>query len=184
MSLVARRYAESLFSLAVQAGCVASLGKKLSALFVSLKESSDWSDFIANPVFSARDQLKVVDALANHLGLHGKGSSGLLGDFLKVLALKKRLSILFSIIQVFEDRAASMQGYLFVDVVSAYSLDKIEKEELKTLLFCALSKNIILNLLIDPTILGGLIVRVGSHQIDASLRTQLSLLKFALKEVS
>jgi len=183
ISFAARRYAGSLFALAVEVGCVESVEKKLAAVSRFLDESDDLRRFVTSPVFSAKDQFRAIDALVNQADLAGAGAAGLVGNFLRVVASNRRLFILPDIIGAFHAMAVDARGEVFADVVSARALHSARQEELKAVLSGAAGKDVSLRMQVDPAILGGLIVRIGSRQIDTSLRTRLSSLKLALKEV-
>jgi len=183
MSLAARRYAGSLFALACEAGCVDAVEKELAAVSRLLGESDDLARFVSSPVFSAKDQFTAVDALARKANLTGARAAGLVGNFLRVVAANGRLFILPAIIEAFHNLAAAMRGEICAEVVSAHALGASQQKELKAVLAKAAGKDVTLQTVVDPAILGGLVVRLGSRQIDTSLRTKLSSLKLALKEV-
>ncbi|RCL01637.1 MAG: F-type H+-transporting ATPase subunit delta [Candidatus Tokpelaia sp. JSC085] len=182
ISLVARRYAGSLFELATEAGCVEAIGRVLSVLSLFLDKNSDFRYFVSSPAFSKQNHLKAVEFFVNQAGLNGIGASGLIGNFLQVVASSGRLSILSVMIKAFHDLAADLRGEVFAEVVSAYALSDDQQKELKTVLDDAFGKDIVFQVDVDTSILGGLIVRIGSFQVDVSLRTKLSSLKLALKE--
>jgi len=183
MSLATRRYAGSLFELASEAGCVEAVEEKLGAVSRLLDESDDFRRFVSSPVFSAKEQLEAIDALVKETDPGNADASALVGNFLRVVASNRRLFILPDIIEAFHNLAVTARGDAFADVVSAHALDADQQTELKAVLAHAVGKDVTLRMDVDPAILGGLIVRVGSRQIDTSLRTKLSSLKLVLKEV-
>lgn len=183
MSLATRRYAGSLFELASEAGCVEAVEEKLGAVSRLLDESDDFRRFVTSPVFSAKEQLEAIDTLIKETDSGKADASVLVGNFLRVVASNRRLFILPAIIEAFRDLAVIARGDVFADVVSAHALDAGQQTELKAVLANAVGKDVTLRMDVDPAILGGLIVRVGSRQIDTSLRTKLSSLKLVLKEV-
>ena len=111
------------------------------------------------------------------------GISGLLANFLKVVARNRRLFALPGMIKAFRIIAAKQRGEISAEVTSAHALDAAQETELKAALKSVTGKDVAVNVTVDASILGGLIVKVGSRQIDTSLRTKLSTLKLALKEV-
>lgn len=183
LSKAAQRYAGSLFDLARADGQVDAVEKELIAFSELLKQNNDLERLITSPVFSVQDQLKAIEAVAETLGLTGKSAKGLVGNFLKVVASNRRLFTLPNIIEEFKSLASRARGELTVKIISATKLPESQEKQLVAVLKNAAGKKIQLNMIIDPTILGGLIVRLGSRQIDASLATKLSSLKLALKEV-
>lgn len=184
ISSVAQRYAGSLFDLALQASCVEAVEKELASLTECITQSSDLQILIESPVFSTKQQLAALDSITVKAGLNGNGSGSLVANFLRVAAKHRRLNKLPEMIQGFNNLAALARGEICAEVTSAIALSSAQKKELKTVLSQVAGKNVTLNVTIDPAIIGGLVVRVGSQQIDTSLRTKLSSLKLALKEVN
>ena len=178
VSGVAERYASSLFDLALEEGAVDAVSADLSRFQAMLDESEDLKRFVASPVFSAEDQVKAVEALNAKAGL------GIFADnFLKLVARNRRLFALPDMIKAFRIIAARHRGEISADVTSAHALTPAQEDELRAALNGVTGKTVSINVTVDPSILGGLIVKVGSRQIDTSLRTKLSTLKLALKEV-
>lgn len=173
-----RRYASSLFELALDAGSIEAVGADLTRIQALIDGSDDLKRLIVSPVFSADDQFKAISALVEKFGF-----SGLVGNFLKVVARNRRLFVLPGIIKAFRLLAARHKGEITADVTSAHALTLAQEIELKAALKGVTGKDVAVNVTVDPSILGGLIVKVGSRQIDTSLRTKLSTLKLALKEV-
>ena len=175
---MASRYASSLFDLASEAGSLDEVEKELGRVEAMLQDSADLRRLVASPVFSADDQLRAISAIADKAGF-----KGLVGNFLRVVARNRRLFALPGMIAAFRRLAAEARGEVAADVTSAHALDAGQQAELKQTLKSVAGKDVTLNLTVDPSILGGLIVRVGSRQIDTSLKTKLNSLKLALKEV-
>jgi len=178
VSGVAERYASSLFELALAENAVAQVTADLDRFQAMLDESEDLRRFIASPVFSSEDQLKAIIALSAKAGI-----SGYFANFLKVVAKHRRLFALPGMIRAFRIIAAEQRGEITAEVTSAHALTQAQEDELKAALKSVTGKNVTATVTVDPSILGGLIVKVGSRQIDTSLRTKLSTLKLALKEV-
>ncbi len=175
---VAERYASSLFELALEAGVVEAVGADLDRFQALLDESDDLKRLVVSPVFSAEDQSKAISAIAEKAGI-----SGLAANFLKVVANNRRLFTVPGMIASYRTTAAAHRGEIVAEVTSAHALDEAQETELKAALKSVTGKDVTIDLTVDPSLLGGLIVKVGSRQIDTSLRTKLSTLKLALKEV-
>jgi F-type H+-transporting ATPase subunit delta len=175
---VAERYASSLFELALEAGVVEAVGADLDAFQSLLDESDDLKRLVVSPVFSSEDQSKAIAAICAKAGI-----AGLAGNFLKVVAGNRRLFAVPGMIRAYRTIAAEHRGEITAEVTSAHALDEAQETELKAALKGVTGKDVTISVTVDPTLLGGLIVKVGSRQIDTSLRTKLSTLKLALKEV-
>ena len=178
VSGIAERYAGSLYELAVQSNTVDQVEADLSRFEALLSESDDLSRMIKSPVFSAEEQFKAIVAIADKAGI-----SGLVGNFLRVVAQNRRLFAVPSMIKAFRAIAAEARGEVAADVTSAHPLSAAQQDELKATLKGVTGKDVAINAVVDPSLLGGLVVKVGSRQIDTSLRTKLNSLKLALKEV-
>ena len=178
ISGVAERYASSLFELALEAGALDTVGADLNRFQAMIDSSDDLKRLVLSPVFSAEDQTKAVVALCEKAGL-----GGLVANFLKVVAGNRRLFAVSGMISAFRQIAARHRGEITADVKSAHALTPEQENELKAALKSVTGKDVTIAVTVDPSILGGLIVKVGSRQIDTSLRTKLSTLKLALKEV-
>lgn len=178
ISGVAERYASSLFELALEAGKVDAVSAALNGFDALIGESEDLKRLVQSPVFSAEDQVNAISAIADKLGV-----DALVVNFLKVVAGNRRLFALPGMIKAFAQIAAAHRGEITADVTSAHALSAEQESELKAALKSVTGKDVALVVTVDPAILGGLIVKVGSRQIDTSLRTKLSTLKLALKEV-
>ncbi len=178
ISGVAERYASSLFELALESGSIDTVGADLDRFQALMDESEDLRRLVASPVFSAEDQQKAVSAVAEKAGI-----SGSVLNFLKVVSGNRRLFALPGMIRAYREIAAEHRGEVTAEVTSAHALTAAQENELKSALKGVTGKDVAVAVTIDPSILGGLIVKVGSRQIDTSLRTKLSTLKLALKEV-
>lgn len=178
ISGVAERYASSLFELALEAKAIDKVGKELASFETMIDGSDDLKRLIESPVFSAEDQFNAVSALAKKAKI-----SGLTGNFLNVVAQNRRLFVLPAIAQGFRELVARHRGEVTADVISAHELNATQTKELQAALKSVTGKTVAVKLTVDPSLLGGLIVKIGSRQIDTSLRTKLSTLKLSLKEV-
>ncbi len=178
ISGVAERYAGSLFDLALQENAVAKVEADLNGFEAMLEGSADLSRLIESPVFSSEDQAKAIAAIADKAGI-----TGLTGNFLRVVARNRRLFALPGMIKAFRQIAAEHRGETAAEVTSAHALTAAQQTELKAALKGVTGKDVTITVTVDPSLLGGLVVKVGSRQIDTSLKTKLTSLKLALKEV-
>jgi len=178
VSDVAGRYAGSLFELALEQNVVEKVESDLDDFEALLSESADLKRLIESPVFSADDQYKAISAVVARAGM-----SGLVGNFLRVVARNRRLFAVPGMIKAFRAIAAEQRGEIVADIVSAHPLSPEQDRELKSALTGIAGKTVTMKVTVDPSLLGGLIVKMGSRQIDTSLKTKLNSLKLALKEV-
>lgn len=178
VSGVAERYASSLFDLALESGSADAVGADLDRFQAMIDESADLKRLIESPVFSAEDQARAISAILDKAGI-----AGLVANFLKVVAANRRLFAVPGMIRAYRVIAARHRGEITAEVTSAHALTEAQEQELKAALKGVTGKDVAIAVTVDPSILGGLIVKVGSRQIDTSLRTKLSTLKLALKEV-
>jgi len=194
VSLAARRYAGALFEVAVPGVCLDETAKIVDSLAVLLEKSADFRRFIASPLYNADAQERVMAALAKSAGLDtAKGAGNIIRCFLGVLAQHRRLFLLPDIITAFQAQMAANSGEIAVFITSAEEISASQQQELLVLLARAAAnekigkyfagKKPVLHKRIKPELLGGFILRCGSLLIDTSLRTKLSALKLALKEI-
>ncbi len=178
ISGLAERYAGSLFELALEAGAAQAVEGDLDRFGQLIAESSDLDRLIRSPVFSADEQQRAVAAVADSAGI-----VGLVGNFLRVVAQNRRLFAVPAMIRAYRRIAAERRGEVAADVTSAHALTADQKAELEAALKDVTGKDVAITLAVDPSLLGGLVVQIGSRQIDTSLKTKLNSLKLALKEV-
>jgi F-type H+-transporting ATPase subunit delta len=175
---VAGRYASALFDLAEEANQVRQVEKDLISLQSLLNESADLKRMVRSPVFSSDEQGRAIAAVAEKAGL-----APLVVNFLKVLARNRRLFALNEMIRTFLALAARQRGEVNAEVATAHPLTDEQLATLKETLRASAGKDVQLITKVDPTLLGGLIVKMGSRMIDSSIRTKLTSLKTAMKEV-
>lgn len=173
---LAGRYASALFELASENGTVTAVESDLETLGATLSESEDLTEATTNPQLSRAEQGEAVAAVAKHLGL-----SDLTTSFLGVLAGNRRLSKLPDMVRAFKTIAASQRGEVTATVTSAHPLTKTQLSALKDKLTIRESRTVMLDSSVDPDLLGGLVVTIGSQRIDASIRTRLNSLSQAMK---
>ena len=173
---LAGRYAVALFDLASEAGNVSSVESDLEKLGSALGESADLAALIKNPEVSRADLGKAMGALATLLGL-----DKLTGNFLGVLAQNRRLAELPAMIRAFAAIAAAQRGEVTAEVASAHPLSEDQVASLQEKLKAREGRNVKIRTNVDPDLLGGLVVTIGSKRIDSSIRTRLNSLAHAMK---
>jgi len=178
VSGVAERYASALFDLARDDNEIPAIEGQLITLSQALDESAELRRLVESPVFSADEQDRAIGAVAGHLGIDGVAAS-----FLRLVARNRRLFALPGMIRAFRDMAAHHRGEVTAEVTSAQALGDAQIAALKSALKDKLGKDVTLQARVNPAILGGLIVKVGSRMIDTSLRTRLMTVRTQLKEV-
>ncbi len=173
---LAVRYAHALFELAQDAGAVDTVSADLASLRRAMEASPDLRRLVRSPVFSAENQAKALRAILDKMG-----ANALTTKFVLLLSQKRRLAVLNQIIQAYEHLIATSRGETEAEVTAARALSDAEITELKSVLKSRLGKEPRLHSKVDPTLLGGLVVKVGSRMIDSSLRTKLDGLRAAMK---
>jgi F-type H+-transporting ATPase subunit delta len=173
---LAGRYATALFQLARDERQLETVGASLAALRDGLRDSSELRELTTSPLIGRDEALKAVKAVAASMGL-----DAITGNFLGVLAQNRRLSQLPSVIRFFNLLAAEDRGETTAEVVSAHPLDDDQVATLKSNLKSRIGRDVAVDLTVDPTILGGLVVKIGSQMIDGSIRTKLNNLAQAMK---
>ncbi|MER0237275.1 F0F1 ATP synthase subunit delta [Fulvimarina sp. MAC8] len=178
VSEVADRYAQSLFDLAREYGSIETVESELDGFRDLIDENADVRRLVESPAFTADEQTKGVEAIVN-----SAQPSALTGNFLKVVAKNRRLFVLPGMIRRFKQLATAHRGEIEAEVTTATEMSDAERNELKDVLGNYAGKTVTLRERVDPSILGGLIVQIGSRMVDTSIRTKLNSLKLALKEV-
>jgi F-type H+-transporting ATPase subunit delta len=178
-STVAERYAGALFELAREKNSMADIERSLDKFLGLLRESADLRRFVLSPMFSSAEQQQGLTAIVKSAGI-----SGLAGDFLLVLARNRRLFAVENVIEAYKSLCSKERGEVAAEVISAVPLTKAQLQDLTDTLRQKLGKTPKLAQSVDPKLLGGLIVRVGSQMIDTSLRTKLKNLEKVMKEAS
>ena len=178
VSGAAGRYATALFDLAKEEGALDTVAGDLNRFDAMLGESKDLERLVRSPVFSADDQGRALSSLLGKAGM-----SALAVNFFKLLAANRRLFVVRDVIKGFRALVARERGEVSAEVTSAHALNEQQLSELKTALKSTAGREVRIETRVDPSILGGLIVKLGSRMIDSSLKTKLNNLKFAMKEV-
>jgi F-type H+-transporting ATPase subunit delta len=178
VSGMAGRYASALFDLANESSQVDQVQADLARFKALLDGSDDLKRLVKSPVFSADDQLKAIAAVLDKAGI-----GGIAANLVKVVASNRRLFAVESIIRGFNALVAKARGEVTAEVTVAEDLSAANSKTLSAALKDVLGKEPKIEVKVDPTILGGLIVKVGSRMIDTSLRTKLNSIRTAMKEV-
>lgn len=173
----AKRYGQALFELAEAKGAVEDVERGLDAFVTMLGESEDLRGALANPAISAEAKTGALRAVADKAGL-----PELVTNFLAVAAANRRAGAIPGAAKAFKALAAAKRGARTAEVTSAAPLSDAEQAALKESLKKTLGSDVDLALKVDPGILGGLIVQVGSRMFDDSIRSQLARLELAMKE--
>jgi F-type H+-transporting ATPase subunit delta len=175
---IARPYATALFDLAAESKAIAAVEKSVDSVLKLISQSDDFSRFLSSPVLSADAKNKAIDAL-----LAKAKTPELVENFIKLIALNGRLFALPTILGAFKRLAAKERGEVVAEVTSAAPLSKEQLKNLSDTLKKKLGKTVTLNAHVDASLIGGLQVKVGSQMIDSSLKTKLTAMKIAMKEV-
>jgi F-type H+-transporting ATPase subunit delta len=176
VSGVAGRYANALFDLATEDNSVVATGDALQSFLALYTESPDLQRLMRSPVFKTEDQMSAIDALSAKAKI-----SGLALNFLKLMGQNRRLGAVPGAIAGFQALVAKSRGEVTAEVTSAERLSAKQIADLKAALKASIGSDVLLSTKIDKSILGGLIVKVGSRMMDNSLQTKLQNLKVAMK---
>jgi F-type H+-transporting ATPase subunit delta len=175
---LASRYATALFELADEQGALDAVAGDLATVEAMLGESAALREAMRSPVVSRKSQAAAVTAIAERAGLGSQTR-----NFLGVLAGNRRLFALPGIIRAFQAMLATRRGEVTAEVTSAVPLDEAQVAALRQSVSRYAGKAVQLRTEVDPRLLGGLVVRIGSRMVDASLRTKLQQLELAMKGV-
>ena len=173
---LALRYATAVFELAQEEKSVDAVERDLDALRRMIGESSDLRDLLRSPIFSRAEHAKAMKAVLDALG-----ASALTTKFILTLAAKRRLFALPEIVRSFQDMLARQRGEVSAQVTSAQTLSESQLSELRAVLKSRLGRDPRIETRVDPSLLGGLVVKVGSRMIDSSLRTKLQGIRVAMR---
>lgn len=170
------RYATALFDLAREGDAIAAVESSLATLRAALTESPDFATLTTSPLIGRAAAERAVLAAADSMKLDATTRS-----FLGVLAQNRRLAALPAIIRAFRSLAARHRGEVTAEVVSAHPLEAGQVDQLKEQLRHRVGRDVTVDLSVDPSLLGGLVVKIGSQMIDSSIRTRLNSLSQAMK---
>lgn len=175
---IAGRYALAVFDLAREDGSLPAVEADIGALETALRDSADLRALIASPIYSRDEQGSAIMAIAQAMGL-----SPVTRNVLGLMAQKRRLFALPQVLEALRARIADARGEVSAEVVSAQPLSAEQQARLADTLSAQAGKAVRLQTRVDPSLIGGLVVRLGSRMIDTSIRAQLGQLQNMMKEV-
>jgi F-type H+-transporting ATPase subunit delta len=177
LSGMAGRYANALFELALETNAIEAVKTELDRFDAIVADNADLTRLVRSPVFSAEEQLQALSAVLERMGIRG-----LAANFLKLAASNRRLFAVRDMIKAFRALVAQHKGEAAAAVTVAEPLKDAHVDALRAALKAVSGKDVDLDVKVDPSILGGLVVKLGSRMVDSSLRTKLNAIKHAMKE--
>jgi F-type H+-transporting ATPase subunit delta len=175
---IASRYAQALFELAKEDGGLKALEADTEALVAALALSPEFGAMIASPMVAREDQAAATAAIAKKMGL-----SGLMSNTLALMANKRRLFVLPQLLVNLRARIAEEKGEVTAEVTAAAALSDAQSKKLAATLKASAGRDVKLHTTVDESLIGGLIVKLGSTMIDTSIKSKLAALQNAMKEV-
>jgi len=176
---MAGRYAQALYQLALEQGSTDKVAADLTSFAAMIAESADLARLVRSPVFSSQEQVKALDALFVRAGL-----TGIAANFIKLVATKRRLFAIGDMMVNYARLHDAARGVTRADVTVAEPLSAVHLEALKSaLLQVTGGKSVDVAVKVDPEIVGGIVVKLGSRMIDDSLKTKLNSIRTRMKEV-
>jgi F-type H+-transporting ATPase subunit delta len=175
---IATRYATAVFELATEGKAIKALESDVAALEAAIAESADLRTLLNSPLYSRDQQSAAIAAVAKKMKLSDTTS-----NVLALLAAKRRLFVLPQLIAVLQDMLADARGEVTAEVTSAKKMTKAQAEKLAQTLKAQVGKSVTIKETVDESIIGGLIVKVGSKMIDTSIASKLNALQNTMKEV-
>ena len=175
---IAARYATAVYDLAKDGKKVKAIETDLGTLSEAMAGSGDFNALIHSPIYSREEQGAAIAGLAKKMKL-----SPIMSNTLALMATKRRLFVLPQLVVALREAIAADKGEVTADVTSAKALTKTQSDKLAKSLKAKLGKTVAINATVDESLIGGLVVKVGSKMIDTSIRSKLSSLQNAMKEV-
>jgi F-type H+-transporting ATPase subunit delta len=177
LSGMAGRYATALFELALETNAIEAVKTELDRFDALVADNADLTRLVRSPVFSTEEQLQALSAVLERMGIRG-----LAANFLKLAGSNRRLFAVRDMIKAFGALVARHKGEATAEVTVAEPLKDAHVDALRAALKAVSGKDVDLDVKVDPTILGGLVVKLGSRMVDSSLRTKLNAIRHAMKE--
>jgi F-type H+-transporting ATPase subunit delta len=177
VSGMAGRYATALFDLARETNTIDAVKADLERFVTLVAENPDLTRLVRSPVFSADEQLRALSAVLDRAGI-----GGLAAKFLKLVASKRRLFAVRDMVRAYREFVAEHKGEATAEVTVAEELKAEHLDALRAALKSVSGKDVDLDIKVDPAIIGGLVVKLGSRMVDTSLRTKLNAIRHAMKE--
>lgn len=176
-SPLGRRYAAALFDLAREADAIDAVRDELGQIAKALRESPEFARFVRSPLYDREAQARAMTAV-----LEKAGACDLTRRFIGVVIANRRLFALADIIAAYNALVARHRGEVAAEIVSAHPLNDDQTARIKEKIRALAGSDVALSAHVDPAVLGGFIVKIGSRMIDASIKTKLSRLQSILKE--
>jgi F-type H+-transporting ATPase subunit delta len=176
---MAGRYATALFELALEADAIDAVASDLDRFEALVTDSADLARLVRSPVFSAEQQVKALAAVLEQAGI-----GGLAAQFLKLVASNRRLFAVRDMIRGYRGLVAGHRGEVTAEITLADRPSATQLSAIRDALAAVTRKKVKVDVKIDPAIIGGLVVKLGSRMVDSSLRTKLSAIRHAMKGVS
>jgi len=177
VSGAAGRYASALFDLARDSNAIETVEGELATLQSAISASAELRSFLNSPVYGRDEQLSAIGALASKAGF-----GALVSNFLKLVAQNRRLAALEDMIRAFRALAADHRGEISAEAATAAAMSDDQIKALRLEIERMVGKAVNLETRVDPDLLGGLVVKIGSKMVDASLKTKLNRLKTVMKK--
>jgi F-type H+-transporting ATPase subunit delta len=175
---IAQRYASAIFDLSLEGKSLPKLETDVTALMEALEGSADLRDLISSPVYTREQQGAAITAVAQKMAL-----SPVMTNSLALMASKRRLFVVPQLMAALRAMIAAHKGEMTADVASAKALTKAQQDALAKTLSTSVGKDVNLKLTIDESLIGGLVVKIGSQMIDSSIKARLNALQNTMKEV-
>lgn len=175
---IAGRYAQAVFDIVKEEGGLDALAQQVDDLGAALADSTDLKDLINSPLYTREQQTGAIAALASKMGL-----SATLANTLQLMGKNRRLFVLPQLVTRLGDLIAEERGEVTADVTSAIALSDEQQKRLADTLSEKSGKKVKLKTRVDESLIGGMIVKMGSQMIDSSVRSKLASLQNAMKEV-
>ena len=176
---MAGRYATALFELALETNAIDAVKGDLEAFDALITQSADLARLVRSPVFSSEQQVRALGAVLDLASLRG-----LSAQFLLTVASNRRLFAVRDIIKAYGTLVARHRGEVTAQVTLAHEPGERHLAAIKEALNAVTGKDVVIDVTVDPALIGGLMVKLGSRMVDSSLRTKLNMMKHAMKEVS
>ena len=175
---MAGRYASPLFDLAREQNAIDAVSANLDRFEAMLRDSPELTRLVRNPVFTAEEQTRAISAVLDRAEMRG-----LPANFIRLVASKRRLFLLPDMIRAFRELVAQAKGIVRAQVTLAEQPSDRVMEDIKSALREVAKADVNVSVKIDPSLIGGLVVKIGSRMVDASVRTKLNSIRLAMKEV-
>ena len=175
---IAERYASAVYELAKEEKAIAALEGDIAALNDAMAQSADFNSLINSPIYTRDEQQTAITALSGKMGL-----SSVMTNTLALMGSKRRLFVLPALVRALKGKISEDKNEVTAEVVSAKALTKAQEDKLAATLKTRMGQDVTIDATVDETLIGGLIVKVGSKMIDTSIRSKLAGLQNAMKEV-